>query len=167
MSCHTEVYKFIRNLSLNEQEFIIAEEIEFLSEHPYLGDSEYTIEEIWEILYSTNELDIIQEKLPNMYWEGVQSIIDNMIPTKNSYGKLVGRKLYEHFDFDYPFRLYGYPTETFTDAEELIQFISKEPHCNNITYFKNNELCKEVDDFLKKRIRNYFEENPNILISFG
>lgn len=165
MSCHTYVMQKVRTLTAKEQQAIIENEKDWMLEYCPQSVGEYSFEEIWDTLYNSQSIAEVQDKLPNYWFEGSYEMIDNMCGGKS--GCLFGNDLYKEIDCDYPFRMYGYPTEKFSDAEQLIEFISKEENKGRVLYRNDGKYCIEVNDYLKERIRKYFDDNKNIMIHFG
>lgn len=173
MGCHTLVYKLERELTEQEQSFIIETEKEWLLDNAPIDDCGYQYEEVWDVLYNSCSITEVQDKLPHFDFEGAEGVINYMVRTKtglsDAYGIVRGNKLYRYLYCDYPFRMYGYPEEEFTDAQSLIDFISKEPYNKMVYYYNDDEgqCCNGVSEYLNSKIQQFFSQNDDILVLFG
>lgn len=84
--------------------------------------------------------------------------------------KIVKGELYLNVHFNYPFRVYGYPEDSFTNKDKLLKWLyKKDPHFygyyDEVTY----EFVEGYTDKLIERINKYFEDNgeDNLYIEFG
>lgn len=75
---------------------------------------------------------------------------------------VINGQIYEECGYDEPVRIFGYPEETFTDAEEFIKWIKE----NNI---KPERGGHEISlDSAAKMIRGFWEEHNNeVYVEFG
>lgn len=200
MGCHTWVFKRDRKFTSAEQKTVIEATLNSLSKPmPYeewletdfgkmAKESQFDERKIYEdskahcltvetILRSAKKFaDIPNDMLDLLRLDSIGMETSGF---RASYF-IIGDWHYTHTDFDYPFRVYGYPEDTFTDVEELLSWLKKYSEENGdsvIGYYKDEaedgtyyyEFVEGYTEELEKRIRKYFNKNgkKSLYIEFG
>ena len=87
--------------------------------------------------------------------------------------KVINDAIYEEIGFDEPCRIYGYPEETFLNADEFINWIKKNESNGNHTVrlYINDDTGNFIDGICpqtEKAIRDYWQKyNNEVYVEFG
>lgn len=173
MGCHTWVYKIATQEEIDTRKSeMIKNAKKFLSE-----SKEKHMKPIYKVYCKTDE-----DKKDWDAWyewrkkECLKIINDGVTDEEAAKGdaKYVyhNDKVYIQCGCDTPFRLYGYPEETFTDKNELLDFLKKNE--DNIGFYRkisdnNYEFTKGYTLDLVNEVMKYYEKygEDNLYFSFG
>lgn len=192
MGCHTWIYKKVREVSEEEQKQIIQDSYEYYSK-PYTFRMFYT-PEFYEAFrkrrkYSKEWVKKTYESIKEIHEQyaellkgktSFKELQDCHFPMGDLHSEdislgfgsnniLRGNKVYSELDFDIPLRVFGYPEETFTDRDKLLQWLSTRNPAMIGYYNDNREFVSGFTQELYNRIYWYFEEHKDdeLYIEFG
>jgi len=186
MGCHTWVYIKLSALSEEQKQTIVQQKTQELENSFVINSSVDDIVQELEQLEPEDAQMILDGKTPQQYAEDAKKEITyrwNDLKNKGFNSKEIqnqkynmnirkfnGEKYY-YLAFDTPFRIFGYPTEEFTDKEQLLNWLQK-THYRYGYYNGNYEFVEGYTEELVKRINDFFEKydknNEHVLhVHFG
>lgn len=77
-------------------------------------------------------------------------------------------ELYMFIKFDFPFRVFGYPEDTFTNVDELVNWLKVTD--NTIGYYdEDGKFVEGFSEELENRIKEFFKEcgENDLMVYFG
>lgn len=184
MGCHTWTYKKISALTQEEKNNIVNEAIKEAKNWWGFQDtfenivkkvSKWPSKYTFDILngktpeqYTVDMIDEFTEKLNRTVNEGLPYIIETLKDDSSRICEVNG-ELYYKIGFNDPFRVYGYPSETFTNLESLLEWLK---NYNNKIGFYDEIQQKFIDGYtqeLENNIVEFFNKHgkDNLYIEFG
>lgn len=189
MGCHTWVYKKVSALTEKEKNDIKKEALDEVKEWWGFKVSEKAFErEIFKWfkedpkLFDKKKLGEPKEyakRVKKKYQDDLNKLEKGEFKETLEYRRKMSgcevRKYnnedYYAIDFDNPFRLYGYPEDTFTRKEELLEYL-KNYNPLSVGYYDKDDDYKFKEGYteeLVKRIEDYFKLHgeDNLYFMFG
>lgn len=172
MGCHTWVYKKEEALRQEEKQKYIDEKISELEnwwgfKFPFeniVGKVESWFKEQPELferkkispsVYARIMVDKYTEDLKELKEVGWEKYLELEKNSEKTY--IINEILFINIDFDYPFRVFGYPEETFTREYDLLQWLKKLPQYQLEYYNDRDEEIIGYTEELEKRIKEYYK----------
>lgn len=179
MGCHTWIYKKVSALTDEEKENFLTN---YRENYNSWWGFELTKEELmrkiakWEINYLKGKTieqyaDDLIEKYSFRRDEANNSTFDNIVAKYGdnlTYIRRKNRELYMFIKFDFPFRVFGYPEDKFTNVDELINWLKVTD--NQIGYYdEDSEFIEGFSEELENRIRDFFKKHGenSLMVDFG
>lgn len=192
MSCHTWAYRMATASELKDAKEHLTEVLKgnyqyvpdgvALDEHvdhtfnmlqkTYGDDMFYTKEQLSDMIGKGNARirRLIKKLQGDCTMKDVAKAYENYVGTCTY--KVVGDCLYKECGFDEPCRIYGYPEETFTDADKFIEWIkASEADGKQISecYDKEEEVEHHgFDELMERKNRRFWAKFDNkVYVEFG
>ena len=201
MGCHTWAYRKIKADELEKAKTsIIANIKDDIRYVPKNVNVEKHINDVYNELLqlydgNENEMDYSKKELANDVKENyktLQKVVENLenAKTAEEIAKLMideklyrfyhnveyhahGDGLYVECGFDVPVRVYGYPEESFTDAEKFIEWLKEYDSTGTRVIMYTDDGVKKgfsegFNEEMEKAIRDFWEKYDNeVYVEFG